>query len=196
MRSANSRRRLAGRPPAPAATLVLLLACVVTACGTPDERTVAVAEIPRAPASLAEAPADVPFLTVGLLGVTRASEGAVDVRLSLTCAADAPAPVPIAELFASLPSDAGTVADVYAVDEQAGKKYFVVRDADGRPVGSRELDPLAPGASRELWTRLGVPFAVATVTIQVPHVQTFGGVRVADPRSAADVPTGGTPPRG
>jgi len=162
-------------------TFAVLLALAGAACGGPDQATDAAVEVPEAPAALAEAPADVPHLTVRLLEVTRVSDGVIDVRFSVSCAADAPGPVPLAGLFASAPADAGAVADVFAVDEAAGKKYFVVRDAEGHPVGSRDLDPVAPGTSRELWTRLGAPPGATVVTIQVPHVPPFAGMPIAGP---------------
>jgi hypothetical protein len=133
---------------------------------------------------------------VQLLEVTRVSGGTIDVRFTVSCAADAPAPVPIAELFASAPTDAGTVADVFAVDEASGKKYFVVRDADRRPVGSRDLDAIAPGGSREFWTRIGAPPpGVAAVTIHVPRTPPFSGVPIADPHAADGQPPGEPLPR-
>ena len=187
-------RRGAGA--ARAAGAVVVLAALVSACGGRDATGEAAEEAPAAPAVLAEAPADVPHLSVQLLEVTRVSEGAIDVRFSVSCAADAPGPVPIAELFASAPADAGAVADVFAFDEVAGKKYFVVRDADRRPVGSRDLDPIAPSASRVLWTRLGAPPpGVATVTIQVPHTPPFAGMPIAEPQAAAGWPPGEPLPR-
>jgi len=184
-----------GRSGAGAATaagaVAVLVALAVSACGGRDVPGEAADAVPPAPAVLAEAPADVPHLSVQLLEVTRVSDGAIDVRFSISCAADAPAPVPIADLLASAPADAGTVADVFAVDEAAGKTYFVVRDAERRPVGSRDLDPIPPGGSRVLWTRLGAPPpGVAAVTIQVPQTPPFAAVSIAEPQAAAGRPPG------
>jgi len=176
--------------------VVVLAALIVPACGGRDATSEVAEAVPAAPAVLAEAPADVPHLRVRLLEVARVGDGVLDVRFSVICAADAPGPVPIAELFSSAPADAGAVADVFAVDEPAGKKYFVVRDADRHPVGSRDLDPIAPGASRVLWTRLGAPPpGVTTVTIQVPHTPSFTGIPIADPQAAAGPPPGEPLPR-
>ena len=51
-------------------------------------------------------------------------------------------------LLAASPAPA---LDFSAVDEAAGKKYFVVRDADRRPVGSRDLDAIAQIEQAEKW---------------------------------------------
>ncbi len=195
MKNESRGRREPDRSRWPAYAVVVLLAVAVLACVGPDIPTGAAEDVPPAPAALAEASADVPHVSVRLLEVTRVSEGAIEVRFSVDCAADAPAPVPIAELFASAPADAGAVADVFAVDEAAGKKYFVVRDAGGRPVGSRDLDPIPPGASRVLWTRLGAPPGATTVTIQVPHAPPFAGMPIAGPRPADSQRTGEPLPR-
>lgn len=169
----------------------VLVALAASACVGRDAPADAADEVPAAPTALGEAPADVPHLSVRLLEVVRVSEGAIEVRFSVRCEADTPAPVPIAELFASAAADAGAVADVFAIDETAGKKYFVVRDADRRPVGSRDLDAIAPGATRALWTRIGAPPpGVATVTIQVPHAPPFSGVPVTGPPAVSGRPPG------
>ena len=126
---------------------------------------------PDPPAALARADADVPHLSVTLTEVARVADGVIEVRFALVAAPDAPGPVPIAGLLASAPDDAGSIADVYLVDAAAGKKYFVVRDAGRHALSSRDLYPLQPGESRELWVRLAAPPPdVVTVGVQIPHV--------------------------
>lgn len=168
--------RLAG-----AALVVALAGCAPEAPAGPvpgDE--------PPGPAALAEAASDVPHLRVALLDVVRVSAGIVEVRFALSAAADAPATTPIASYLSSAPADAGSIADVFLVDEAAQKKYFVVRDAARRPVSSRDLDPLPPGASRVLWTRVAAPPPdVHTVGVQIPRVPLFSQVPIA-PRPPAD----------
>ena len=180
------------RPAAGAAIAAgAMAAFVAAACGERAGAAGPVEQTLAAPATLGEVPADVPHLSVRVLEVQRISEGAIDVRFTLACAAGAPAPLPIAGLLASAPADAGAVADVFAVDEAAGRKYFVVRNAARQPVGSRDLDPIAPGASRELWTRIAAPPpGVTAVTIQVPRTPAFVAVPITEPADAGGRPGG------
>lgn len=189
-------RRTGRRPAVRAAIAAGAVVAIAAAACAGQEASDASADLgPEVATSPGEARSDVPHLQVRLIEVTRVGEGALDVRFALRCAPDAPAPLPIGELLASSPADAGTVADVFAVDEASGKRYFVVRDVERRPVGSRELDPIAPGASRVLWTRLAAPpRAAATVTILVPRTPPFTGVPIVDPKGRDRLPPA-EPPR-
>lgn len=154
---------------------------------------------PPGPAALAEADSDVPHLSVALLDVVRVSAGIVEVRFAFSTAADAPGPTPIARYLSSAPADAGSIADVFLVDEVAQKKYFVVRDAARRPVSSRDLDPLPPGASRVLWARVAAPPpGIQAVGVQIPHVPLFGQVPITGPAEDRERRPGGgsRPPAG
>ena len=173
---------------------IALAALALAACtGAPAERA---ADPPPAPAPLARAATDVPHVTVTLLDVTRVSEGTIDVRFSLANAADAPGPRPIAELVAGAADDLGSVADVYLVEAGAAKKYFVVRDADHKPVSSHDLSPLAPGESRVLWARLAAPPPGAgPVGVQIPHAPLFADVPIAAAGTARTGAAGKEPSR-
>lgn len=159
------------------ARLVACGAVALAACGV--DRPAPRASAP-APVSIATAKTDLPHVSVALLAVTRVGEATVDVRFSLSNAADAPGPRPIADLLASAPGDRGSVADVYLVEPASAKKYFVVRGADRTPVGSHDLGPLAPGESRVLWARLAAPPSGAdTVGVKIPHAPLFSNVPIA-----------------
>jgi hypothetical protein len=190
------RRPISGPGPRPArfAWLVALGALALAACtGTPAARA---ADPPPAPPPLARAKTDRPHVSVALLDVTRVSEGTIDVRFSLTNAADAPGPSAIAELVATAPDDRGSVADVSLVETHAAKKYFVVRDADHKPVSSRDLAPLAPGESRVLWARLAAPPPGAgTIGVQIPHAPLFANVPIAASEAARTGAAGKEPSR-
>lgn len=173
------RHPTAGPVPRPArlVRLVALGALALAACtAAPADRA---PDPPAARAPLAEARTDVPHVTITLLDVTRVTEGTIDVRFSLTNAADAPGPCAIADLLAGASDDRGSVADVYLVDADAAKKYFVVRDADHRPVSSHDLAPVKPGESRVFWARLAAPPPGAgTIGVQIPHAPLFAEVPI------------------
>lgn len=167
---------------------VLLAACGLVACAAPREEEPTPPAAPAEVAPLAEAVAGDSQIRVRLLDVSRVSEGTVEVRFTMEIATSAPAPVAIAESLASMPEDAGSIADVYLVDPRANKRYFVVRDAEHRPVSSRDLGPVEPGEARELWTRLvAPPEDVRAVSVLIPGVPPFPDIPVAEAVRAADV---------
>jgi hypothetical protein len=181
--------RLGVLPRAAAAILVGLGVMGAAACAEPPRPDVPGADQATEVVPLGEARVAVPHLRVELLEVTRASAGVVEVRFALACAADAPGPVPIAPLLATAPGDAGSIADVYLVDEAAQKKYFVVRDGARQPIGSRDLDPIAPGMSRVLWTRLAAPSpGEEVVSVHIPGTPPFTGVPLATGRGDDERP--------
>lgn len=64
--------------------------------------------------------------------------------------------------------DHGSVGGVHLLDPVNKKKYFVVRDSDGKCVCSRELRKIEAGKSMNLWAKFPAP-DVQRVTIVVPH---------------------------
>jgi hypothetical protein len=65
--------------------------------------------------------------------------------------------------------DYQTVAGVHLIDPVNKKKYFVVRDADGKCVCSRDLRAVKPGESRNLWAKIPAPPPeVQSATLIIP----------------------------
>lgn len=160
-------------------TLWLVTGLAAAACAGPPASTPA-PPAPDEPAALAEAAAAVPGLTVRLLDVRRLSDAALEIRFALVRAREAAEPFVVTNEFAGAPADAGTVADVHAIDADGRRKYFVLRDAARRPSCSTDIRPLDPGDTRELWVRVAAPPAdVESVAVQVPGVPTFLDVPVA-----------------
>lgn len=66
-------------------------------------------------------------------------------------------------------SDYQTVAGVHLIDPVNKKKYYVVRDADGKCVCSRDLRAVKAGESRNLWAKIPAPPPeVQAVTLIIP----------------------------
>ena len=88
------------------------------------------------------------------------------------------------------------MADLYLVETDAAKKYFVVRDVDHQPVSSRDLAPLAPGESRVLWARLAAPPpGTGTIGVRIPHAPLFADVPIAPAETARAARAGKEPSR-
>ena len=73
--------------------------------------------------------------------------------------------------------DHGSVGGVQLVDEAGKKKYFVVRDTDGKCVCSQSVHGLKPGDTVNVWARFPAPpDNVPKITIIVPHFQPMDDV--------------------
>jgi len=165
----------------PPASLILAAALAGAACARPREPAVAATSAaPPAARALAEETADIPHLTVRVLEARRTGPDVVTVALLLVNTGEPGQPVDLGAAFASDPRDAGTLADMFLADEGAQRKYFVLRDAAGRPRTSLETTALAPGESRAVWASFPAPPAgAAPVTVCLPHVPPMGGVPVS-----------------
>jgi hypothetical protein len=76
--------------------------------------------------------------------------------------------------------DHGSFGGVHLVDEAGKKKYFVVRDTDGKCVCSRGVNDLKPGGTANLWARFPAPpDNVAKITVIVPHFQPMDDVPIS-----------------
>jgi hypothetical protein len=110
----------------------------------------------------------------------------LEVRFSVTNTAKDGAPFDLAGHFAAGPGDGGTVADVHLVDPASRKKYFVIRDARGRPACSEAIRPIAPGETRSLWARfLAPPPRVSRIGVQIPLVAAVLDVPISPAPSIA-----------
>ncbi len=129
---------------------------------------------------LAEARVDDPPLTVQLVAVERLAGEAVTVTFALVNR-DQSRPAAAGHAFAAAEADAESMADTYLLDEAGRKKYFVLRDGQGRPSCTTPIGPIPPGERRTVWVRFPAPpLDVKAITVQVPRAAPFRHVPLAD----------------
>jgi hypothetical protein len=157
--------------------LMLLLPLLAGAsCGSAHPDAVRSQEEIEPEPALAEAQTASGELLVQALDLTRTTGGTLEVRLAFSNISGSDR-IAFEETFAGAAEDAGTIAGVYLLDRVTRKKYFVIRDADGRPQCSTGLEPLGPGERRVLWARFPAPPEdVDRVSIYVPEVEPFEDV--------------------
>jgi hypothetical protein len=64
----------------------------------------------------------------------------------------------------------GSIGGIHLIDAANKKKYFVVRDADGSCVCSRDIANIAAGSQSVLWAKFPAPpDDVQKITVEVPH---------------------------
>jgi len=74
-------------------------------------------------------------------------------------------------------ADYNSVGGVHLVDEAGKKKYFVVRDTEGKCICSRDVKELKPGENANLWARFPAPpDDVQKIAIVIPHFQPMDDV--------------------
>lgn len=76
-------------------------------------------------------------------------------------------------------ADFATVGGVTLVDEANKKKYFVVRDSDGKCVCSRGLHDVKQGDSINVWARFPAPpDDVQKISVVIPHFSPMDDVPI------------------
>jgi hypothetical protein len=114
-------------------------------------------------------PTGVPGLVVQLISVTRSGAATVEIELTLIHTGEIAETIDIGHRFASIEGESGSIADVHLVDLAAMKKYFIVRDDDGRPLCSTDVEGIRPGERRVLRaTVLAPPVEVESIAVQIP----------------------------
>ncbi len=72
--------------------------------------------------------------------------------------------------FGESDKEFGNISGIHLIDEANRKKYFVVRDADGACVCSRDIANIAAGSQSVLWAKFPAPpDDVQKITVEVPH---------------------------
>jgi hypothetical protein len=146
--------------------------------GAPSD--VAAAPPVETPPALAETTGEEGTLRIEVVSLDRVAAGMVELRLAVTHVGDAATPLDIAQRFSADGPDRGTLAEVYLADLGHQRKLFILRDADGAPIGSRDQAPLAPGERRTLWARYPAPAeADEAVVVHVPHAEPMPNVPIA-----------------
>jgi len=157
----------------------MALACA--ACMRQGEPAASVATpAPRLSHALAEATSDVPNLLVRVLEVRRTGPDVVTVALELVNTGAPGQTLALGSIFAADPRDAGSLADMFLLDEAGQRKYYLLRDGADRPRCSIETASLVPGEPRAVWASFPAPPAgVSRLTVCLPHVPPMRGVPVS-----------------
>jgi hypothetical protein len=135
--------------------------------------------IPAVPAGhvLASASLDTLPLRVELLKLLRQGEGVIVLECALvnTSATEG---VTLDTTFADA-ADRGTIAGVSLFQETGPKRFFVLRDDEGRPAGAGDTGVLGPGERRILRAMFPAPSpAVDHLTVEFPGLPPFRNVPI------------------
>lgn len=132
------------------------------------------------PPVLAETMGEEGHLAIAVISLDRVASDTVELRLAVTNTAPAGSPgLDIAQRFSADGPDRGTLAEVYLADLAHERKFFVLRDGQNEPLGSRDATPLAAGERRVLWARYPAPRDEgAEVVVHVPHAEPMPNVPV------------------
>ncbi|HEY6136208.1 MAG TPA: hypothetical protein VI670_00420 [Thermoanaerobaculia bacterium] len=132
------------------------------------------------PAGIASADAETSGVKVVVQELKRTSGGTVAMKFTITNGSDKAMGTGYA--FGDKDheiADFNSVGGVHLVDEAGKKKYFVVRDTDGKCVCSQGVKDLKPGGTANLWARFPAPpDNVAKITVIVPHFQPMDDVPI------------------
>ena len=131
-----------------------------------------------APAGIASADGETSGVKVVVQELKRTSGGTVSMKFTITNGSDKS--VGSGYEFADKDHeiiDHGSVGGVQLIDEGGKKKYFVVRDTDGKCVCSQKIKDVKPGESENFWARFPAPpDTVQKITVIVPHFQPMDDV--------------------
>ena len=132
------------------------------------------------PPALAETMGEEGHLAIAVVSLDRVASDTVELRLAVTNSSAAGTPaLDIAQRFSTDGPDRGTLAEVYLADLAHERKFFVLRDGQNAPIGSRDAAPLAAGERRILWARYPAPRDEdAEVVVHVPHAEPMPNVPV------------------
>lgn len=138
-----------------------------------------VAPVESYPAALAETAGEEGTLRIEVVSLDRLSPSTVELRLAVTHVGAGETPLDIAQRFSADGPDRGTLSEVYLADLGHQRKLFILREADGSPLGSRDERPLSPRERRVLWARYPAPTEddIALV-VHVPHAEPMPNVPI------------------
>ncbi len=140
------------------------------------------------PEALAETAGEEGTLKIEVISLDRLSPSTVELRLAVTHVGPGETSLDIAQRFSADGPDRGTLAEVYLADLGHQRKLFILREADGSPLGSRDDRPLSPRERRVLWARYPAPAPDDTaVVVHVPHAEPMPNVPIgADAEASGD----------
>ena len=138
------------------------------------------------PDALAETTGEEGTLRIEVVALERRSPGTLELRMAVTHIGSEPTALDIAQRFSADGPDRGTLSEIYLADLGHQQKLFILRDAEGDPIGSRDERPLAPGERRDVWAHFPAPSAGEdAVVVHVPHAEPMPNVPIAGASSAA-----------
>lgn len=109
-------------------------------------------------------------LTVQITGITR--DGPEVLEIAVTLVNTDTVGVRPGDTFAG--DDHDSIAGIYLLDEERQRKFFVMRETDGRPKCTTGIGEIAPGERRAMSARFPAPGPGAgQVTVVVPHLPPF-----------------------
>jgi hypothetical protein len=176
--------------------LPMLWRMVVGSNTAPDIAPVA-APVESHPEPLAETAGEEGTLKIEVISLDRLSPSTVELRLAVTHVGSNETSLDIAQRFSADGPDRGTLAEVYLADLGHQRKLFILREADGSPLGSRDDRPLSPRERRVLWARYPAPGPDdRAVVVHVPHAEPMPNVPVGmdDAEEPGDESREGTRP--
>jgi hypothetical protein len=133
------------------------------------------------PASLATTIGEEGTLQIDVMSLERVSPGTLELRLAVTHIGSEATALDIAQRFSADGPDRGTLSEVYLADLAHQRKLFILRDAEGMPIGSRDERPLAPGERREVWAHFPAPTGSEdAVVVHVPHAEPMPNVPITN----------------
>ena len=147
----------------------------------PEDRTVGTTPVPAEahPPALAETMGEEGTLRIEVLSLDRLSESTVELRMAVTHVGADGVALDVAQRFSADGPDRGTLSEVYLADLGHQRKLFILRDADGVPLGSRDERPLEPAERRVVWARYPAPGTDDTaVVVHVPHAEPMPNVPI------------------
>jgi hypothetical protein len=156
-----------------------------TTATTPPPATVATTNTMAAPAAaapggIASADGETSGVKVVVQELKRTSGGTVSLKFTITNGSEKS--VGSGYEFADKDHeviDHGSVGGVQLIDEAGKKKYFVVRDTEGKCVCSQKIKDVKPGETENFWARFPAPpDNVAKITVIVPHFQPMDDVPI------------------
>jgi hypothetical protein len=121
-------------------------------------------------------------VTVQVVDIRRVSPEEVTVTFALVNPDGRHAVAP-GRAFAAGDADGESMAGVSLLDEAGQKRYFVLRDVEGKPLCSGPIGPIPPGGQQTTCVRFPAPpEGVRAITVQVPHAAPFRNVPLPDAR--------------
>ena len=153
---------------------------IVNTTNTAPAAVVPAAPAAAAPAGIASADGETSGTKVVVQELKRTSGGTVAMKFTITNGSEKS--IGSGYEFADKDHeiiDHGSVGGVQLIDEGGKKKYFVVRDTDGKCVCSQGIKDVKPGQSESFWARFPAPpDNVQKITVIVPHFQPMDDVPI------------------
>ncbi len=142
------------------------------------QATTDLAPTPPPAAALATADGEKPGMRVEVTELKRTSGGTVNLKFVMYNNSDK-----IANFgyeFSKAVSDFASISDVTLIDEKNKKKYFVVRDSEGKCACSSGLKDLHPKDRVSLWAKFPAPPEdVQKISVVIPHFQPMDDVSIS-----------------